>query len=106
MALRIRLRQHGRNNLQTYRVVLADVRSPRDGKYLEMLGWYNPNLAESNISVDKERIVFWLSQGAKLSEVVENLLAKVAPTILRDLHEKKVAQKLKTLSAKRKSKKK
>ena len=42
MALVIRLRQQGRNNRQTYRVVVVDSRYPRDGKYLEMLGWYNP----------------------------------------------------------------
>lgn len=106
MALKIRLRQQGRNNLQTYRVVLADVRSPRDGKYLEMLGWYNPSLAENNISVDQERIAYWISQGAKLSENVENLLSKVAPTILKDLHQKQVAKRQKALAAKRKSKKK
>ncbi len=42
MALKIRLRQQGRNNRPFYRLVVTDVRSPRDGKYVEMLGWYNP----------------------------------------------------------------
>ena len=42
MALKIRLRAQGRNNRETYRLVVADGRSPRDGKYMEMLGWYNP----------------------------------------------------------------
>jgi small subunit ribosomal protein S16 len=42
MALKIRLRQQGRKNRQTYRLVVTDIRNPRDGKYLEMIGWYNP----------------------------------------------------------------
>jgi small subunit ribosomal protein S16 len=50
MALKIRLRQQGRNNRPFYRLVVADVRSPRDGKYLEALGWYNPFEAEADRS--------------------------------------------------------
>src|SRR5690606_28406279 len=103
MALRIRLRQQGRTNYQTYRVVLADVRSPRDGKYLEMLGWYNPGMAENNVSVDADRIQYWVGQGAQISENVQHLLAKVAPAILQGIHAKKVAKK-RAAAEKRKAK--
>ncbi len=72
MALKIRLRQQGRNNRQVYRVVVSDVRSPRDGKYVESLGWYNPFESEldKSVSVKADRIQHWLDTGALLSERV------------------------------------
>lgn len=102
MAVKIRLRQQGRNNRQTYRVVVADSRSPRDGKYLEMLGWYNPfHSTEDNVSIDTERLNHWLSQGAQLSEKVENLLGKVAPALLKEVVEKRQSQRTKKVAKRR-----
>lgn len=84
MALKIRLRQQGRNNRPFYRLVLTDVRAPRDGKYIESLGWYNPFESEldKSIFLDAEKVKYWLSMGAQLSERAESLVAKVAPTVI------------------------
>ena len=105
MALKIRLRKQGRNNRQTFRVVLADSRSPRDGKYLEMLGWYNPFQAENNISVDAERMNHWIGLGAQLSPQVESLICKIAPGVVQDLNTKRQAKRVK-MAAKRRAVKK
>jgi small subunit ribosomal protein S16 len=106
MALKIRLRQQGRTNRQTYRVVVTDIRCKRDGKYLEMLGWYNPFQAENNVSVDPDRISFWLSQGAQISEQVKTLLKKAAPDVLKKLNETEHAKRIKLAAKRRASKKK
>ncbi|NNM44080.1 MAG: 30S ribosomal protein S16 [Chlamydiae bacterium] len=98
MALKIRLRQQGRNNYQTYRLVVADSRYPRDGKYLEMLGWYNPGLKEGNVSVNAERVSHWVKLGAVLSERVKSLLAKSAPSVLQELNARALAKKQKVAS--------
>lgn len=104
MALKIRLRQQGRNNRPFYRVVVADIRSPRDGKYVEALGWYNPfeTEQEKSLSLDVARIQHWLSQGAQLSERVESLIKNAEPTVVRKLTEKKIAHRAKA-AAKRKT---
>ena len=84
MALKIRLRQQGRKNQQTYRLVLCDSRAPRDGKYIETLGWYNPRESEpeKNLNIQSERVEHWLSQGAILSERAESLLKRGAPQVI------------------------
>lgn len=107
MALKIRLRQQGRNNRPFFRLVLTDARSPRDGKYLEALGWYNPFESELDkcLFIDAARIQHWLGLGAELSERAETLVAKVAPSIVRELTAKVLAHKAKALS-KRKARKK
>lgn len=107
MALKIRLRQQGRNNRPFYRLVLTDVRAPRDGKYIEALGWYNPFESEldKSIFLDAERIKYWLNVGAQFSERAESLVAKVAPTVVNSNIAKEVALKAK-LAAKRKARKK
>lgn len=79
MALKIRLARGGRRNLPFYRIVVADSRSPRDGRYIEKLGTYNPLLAqddENRIKLVSERIQYWLSQGAQPSERVAIFLGK------------------------------
>lgn len=83
MALKIRLRKQGRNNRPFYRLVLTDARAPRDGKYLENLGWYNPFESEldKTLSVNAERVQYWLNLGAEFSESAESLVAKAAPSI-------------------------
>jgi small subunit ribosomal protein S16 len=107
MALKIRLRQQGRNNRPFYRVVVADVRSPRDGKYVENLGWYNPFEQELDkmLNIKTDRIQHWLNLGAQLTESVESLILKTAPNIVRKLTEKEVAGRAKE-TAKRKARKK
>jgi small subunit ribosomal protein S16 len=84
MALTIRLRQQGRNNRPFYRIVLADSRSPRDGKYVEMLGWYNPfeTEQEKHISLDIAKVDAWVKKGAQLSENVRTMVKRLAPELI------------------------
>lgn len=105
MAVKIRLRQQGRSNRQTYRVVVADSRSPRDGKYIEMLGWYNPYADGENFSVNGERLSFWLAQGAQISPQAASIAVKAAPEVMKGHTAKGEAKKVK-LRAKRRSVKK
>mgnify|MGYP000923829358 CR=1 FL=1 len=79
MALAIRMSRGGRRNLPFYRIVVADSRMPRDGRYIEKLGTYNPLLAHDNkdrVTLETDRIQYWLSQGAKPSERVAIFLGK------------------------------
>jgi small subunit ribosomal protein S16 len=107
MALKIRLRQQGRTNRAFYRLVVTDSRSPRDGKYVEALGWYNPieEADDKKLAVKADRIQHWLNVGAQLTENAENLLRKTAPHIVQGQLEKKRAHRAK-VAAKRKAKKK
>lgn len=107
MALIIRLRQQGRNNRPFYRMVLTDVRNPRDGKYVEALGWYNPFEAELDkcLSLDTARIEHWLHQGAMISERAQALVEKVEPRIIQAQVKKAVASRAKE-AVKRKARKK
>ena len=79
MALRIRLSRAGAKKRPFYRIVVADSRSPRDGRYIERLGTYNPMVAkdnESRVILKQERINYWLSQGAKPSDRVARFLGE------------------------------
>lgn len=105
MSVRIRLRQQGRANRQTFRLVVTDIRNPRDGKYLEMVGWYNPFGTAENCQVDADRIRFWLSQGAQLTPNAISLLVKVAPDVVKEMRAHEQAKKMKEV-AKRRAKKK
>lgn len=107
MALKIRLRQQGRTNRPFFRVVVADSRSPRDGKYVESVGWYNPfETAETDryLNLDTSRIQHWLDHGAIMSDCVQSLILKVEPSIVRQQTEKVLAHKAK-VAAKRKARK-
>ncbi len=106
MSLKIRLRQQGRKNRQTFRLVVTDIRHPRDGKYVETLGSYDPHRAKDNLQIDAERLQFWISKGAELSESAENLVKKVAPTVIQGLQEKRNASRTKRAAERRGAKKK
>jgi small subunit ribosomal protein S16 len=107
MALKIRLRQQGRTNYSVYRLVVTDSRAPRDGKYLEMLGWYNPVEVEDDkkVSVKADRIQHWMNLGAQLTDSAASLVKKTAPSIIREQTEKALAHRAKA-ATKRKAKKK
>ena len=107
MALTIRLRQQGRNNRPFYRLVLTDVRYPRDGKYIEALGWYNPfdSVQDKIMFLVTPRVKHWLDQGALISERAEALVLKVDPKIIRAKTQQAVALRAKA-AAKRKARKK
>ncbi|MCE5317164.1 MAG: 30S ribosomal protein S16 [Parachlamydia sp.] len=104
MALKIRLRQQGRNNRATYRLVVTDCRSPRDGKYVEMLGWYNPfeSVSERTLLVKADRVQHWLDQGAEMSDKAKSLIAQAAPALVRKQVDKVVAHRAK-MASKRKA---
>lgn len=104
MAVKIRMRQQGRKNRQTFRLVVTDIRNPRDGKYVETLGSYDPHQKGANLTVNTERLTYWLSQGAVLSDRAENLVKKVAPDVIRDLQEKRNAKRVKLAASRRKKK--
>lgn len=107
MALKIRLRQQGRTNRPFFRVVVADSRSPRDGKYVESVGWYNPfETIETDryLNLNTDRIQHWLGHGAIMSDCVQSLIQMVAPSIVRQQTEKVLAHKAKA-AAKRKARK-
>jgi small subunit ribosomal protein S16 len=74
MAVKMRLRREGKKKQPFYRVVVADVRSPRDGRFIEDLGYYHPLRNPSEISIDRERALHWLRNGVQPSEAVVNLL--------------------------------
>jgi small subunit ribosomal protein S16 len=76
MAVRIRLARHGAKKKPFYRIVVADSESPRDGRYLETVGTYNPLLDPAEITVKQERVQYWLEQGAIPTDTVRSLLKK------------------------------
>ena len=74
MAVKLRLTRIGKTKQPQYRIVAADSRSPRDGRFIEIVGHYNPLTDPSTLKVDNEKAVKWLSQGAQPTERVAKLL--------------------------------
>lgn len=77
MAVKIRLKRVGAKKSPTYRVVVADSRFPRDGRFIEEIGYYNPTTNPSVINVDKEKAVKWIKNGAQPTDTVRSLLKKL-----------------------------
>jgi len=76
MAVSIRLRREGAKNRPYYKVVVADSRSPRDGKFIEIIGTYDPKISGHNSSLKIERAEYWISKGAQPSDTVRSLIKK------------------------------
>lgn len=74
MAVKLRLMRMGKTKQPTYRIVAADTRSPRDGRFIEIVGTYEPRQEPSRIVIDDEKALKWLRNGAQPSETVEKLL--------------------------------
>ena len=74
MPVKIRLAQRGKKKNRTYRVVVADSRSPRDGKFIEDLGYYDPHHNHSKVEINVDKAVSWLDNGAQPSERAQKLL--------------------------------
>lgn len=74
MAVRIRLARGGRHKMPIYRIVVANSESPRDGKFLERVGTYNPHVDPAAVEIDQEKVIKWLKTGAKPTETVRVLL--------------------------------
>lgn len=76
MAVKIRLRRVGAKKQPAYRIVIADARAPRDGRFIEIIGHYNPLTNPADVVVNSERALYWLRSGAQPTEVVQRMLVK------------------------------
>lgn len=76
MAVRIRLSRQGKKKAPFYRLVVADSRAPRDGKFIELIGTYNPMLDPAAITINEDRALYWLGKGASPSDTARGLLKK------------------------------
>ncbi len=76
MAVRLRLQRHGKKGKPIYTIVAADARAKRDGKFIEKLGQYNPNLSIKNVTLDFEKALKWIQVGAEPTDTVRNILSK------------------------------
>ena len=75
MAVQIRLRRMGTHTRPFYRVIVADARSPRNGRFIEEIGYYNPLTEPKQVKIDEEKAIKWLATGAQPTEVVKKLFA-------------------------------
>jgi small subunit ribosomal protein S16 len=92
MAVAIRLRRAGRKKAPMYRIVVADSRMPRDGKFIEVIGQYAPRTGDKAVTLNTERANYWLDNGAQPSDTVRSLLRKAG--VLKVRHEARLAIKL------------
>jgi small subunit ribosomal protein S16 len=90
--VRIRLRRVGRKKAPVYRIVVADSKSPRDGKFIEIIGTYSPRLTEGAVTIKVDRANHWLDVGAQPSDTVRSLLRKGG--VMKARHEARLAKKL------------
>ena len=87
MAVKIRLTRMGAKKRPSYRIVATDTRSPRDGKYLELIGFYNPLSSPAEIKIDEELAMKWINNGAILTDTVKDLFKKAG--IMKKIHEER-----------------
>ena len=90
MAVKIRLRRMGSKQRPFYRIVVADSRSPRDGRFISEVGTYNPITEPSEIKIDKDAIKEWIKKGAQPTDTVRSLLKKNG--ILEEMHKEKAGK--------------
>jgi small subunit ribosomal protein S16 len=82
MAVRIRLTRKGRKKQPFYRIVVADSEAPRDGKFLDIVGTYDPMQNPAAVKIDNEKLDSWVKKGAKPTETVESLIKKFVPGVV------------------------
>lgn len=85
MATKIRLQRHGHKNYAFYPIVIADSRAPRDGKFIERIGSYNPNTNPATISLNFERALYWVNVGAEPTDTVRTILSKEGVLLMKHL---------------------
>jgi len=88
MAVRIRLRRMGAHKAPFYRIVVADSRSPRDGRFIEEIGYYNPLTEPADVKIDEEKALKWLQNGAQATDTVRSLLSRAG--VLKKFHESRL----------------
>ena len=101
MATRIRLQRHGRKSYAFYSIVIADSRAPRDGKFIEKIGTYNPNTNPATVDLNFDAALAWVLKGAQPSDTVRNILSREGVYMKKHLlggvakvHSEKQKQKL------------
>lgn len=85
MATKIRLQRHGRKNYAFYPIVIADSRAPRDGKFIERIGSYNPNTNPATITLNFERALYWVNVGAQPTDTVRSILSEQGVMLMKHL---------------------
>ena len=85
--VKLRLKRMGKKGAPFYRIVAADSRSPRDGRFIEQIGTYDPTKAENKVTLDKELAKKWLSNGAQPTDTVRSILSHEG--VLKEMHEAK-----------------
>jgi len=75
MAVKLRLKRMGAKQKPFYRIVAADSRSPRDGRFIEIVGTYNPLLKTDKVNLDEEKVIYWLQKGAEPTDTVKSILS-------------------------------
>jgi small subunit ribosomal protein S16 len=85
LAVKLRLRRMGKKKQPIYKVVAADSRSPRDGKFIEAIGLYNPKTDPATVDIKEERALYWLSVGAQPTDTVKNLLSNQGIILKKEL---------------------
>ncbi|HQI41640.1 MAG: 30S ribosomal protein S16 [Ignavibacteriales bacterium UTCHB2] len=117
MAVKLRLRRMGKKKQPIYKIVAADARSPRDGKFLEAVGIYNPLTNPHTVDIKEDRVNYWLNTGAQPTDTVKSLLSQKGIILKKDITRRKLSeekaqaevenwQKLKEASAQKKTVKK
>jgi small subunit ribosomal protein S16 len=90
--VKIRLRRTGRKKQPTFRIVIADSQSPRDGKFIEVIGQYMPRQGEQALNLKADRVHYWLDSGAQPTDTVRSLLRRAG--VLKARHEARLSRKL------------
>ena len=90
MAVKIRLTRMGSKKKPFYRINVADSRAPRDGRFIETVGTYNPLVAENQITIKEDRVLEWLAKGAQPSDTVRNILSKAG--VMAKFHDQKFSK--------------
>ncbi|MFC2103222.1 30S ribosomal protein S16 [Bacteroidota bacterium] len=85
MAVKLRLRKMGKKKQPIYKIVAADARSPRDGRFLEAIGLYNPLTDPHTVDIKEDRVLYWLSNGAQPTQTVKSLLRQKGITLKNEL---------------------
>lgn len=92
MAVKLRLRRMGKKRQPIYKVVATDVRAPRDGRFIEAIGLYNPKTEPATIELDEERANYWLNVGAQPTDTVKNLLSRKGILFKRELQKQGLSE--------------
>ena len=85
MATKIRLQRHGRKSYAFYSIVISDARAPRDGRFTEKIGTYNPNTNPATVDLNFERALYWVECGAQPTDTVRNILSKEGVYMMKHL---------------------